>query len=665
MAYTKTTWQDGVTPLGATNLNKIEQGIADVDATIQAEIAPIKTKNREQDRLLAYHEAWHEIDGRATPNSGKFADLFYDRTKIDSTKTNTTAALAATLAAITFAVKSVTGFKVGQEVTIFDDVNLERRIITGIDVTNKTLTFALLEKNYKAQATVCRSSAIVDTVNRLLKFGGWEYIDTYDRSTPTTVVAAAYDTSGNGGRKSVRLSNGWLVYLLFDSTYGYRVYKSEDNGVTGSQLTGIKHTSLLAGASIVSDGTKIRILSLYNFSSFFYVFAFRFDATSAPLEIDVASDTTYTKQVDSQSGFSGCSLSIDSNGYLHAAWASKNGTYPNSFNIRYSKSTDGGATWASVTQVTTHNTTGLDNSNPSIVVNPSNNRPIILGAANQGTSFNIIRSYVFDGTNFTFNTVYQNNGYTQNNPSADVDGNGHIHVTWHGTDSGDTLAKIRYSKSTDGGANWSAMAKLMTDAYVRTFPSITVDKNNKIYILYHGGTWNGSTGIYQVSKITNDGSGWSVPIDLTSFTTNANHWVTTCANYNDFTDPLAVYKDPDTASIKFRGVFQATKNTPVLVEDVRYNITPPKGTTAEVVAWVQRQKGDFTVDGAISIVDTAASESFAAATKTSYDLDADTAEDEFLRTVATAEERVTLRLTMNRTATSVTKGLEKILGAVG
>ncbi|NOK15283.1 hypothetical protein, partial [Corallococcus exercitus] len=32
MAYSKTNWQDNVTPLSAANLNKIEQGIADAHA---------------------------------------------------------------------------------------------------------------------------------------------------------------------------------------------------------------------------------------------------------------------------------------------------------------------------------------------------------------------------------------------------------------------------------------------------------------------------------------------------------------------------------------------------------------------------------------------------------------------------------------------------------
>lgn len=32
MAYNKTNWQDDVTPLSATNLNKMEQGIADAHA---------------------------------------------------------------------------------------------------------------------------------------------------------------------------------------------------------------------------------------------------------------------------------------------------------------------------------------------------------------------------------------------------------------------------------------------------------------------------------------------------------------------------------------------------------------------------------------------------------------------------------------------------------
>jgi hypothetical protein len=42
MAYTKTNWQDNVTPVSATNLNRIEQGIYDAHAYIDEDVSKFK-----------------------------------------------------------------------------------------------------------------------------------------------------------------------------------------------------------------------------------------------------------------------------------------------------------------------------------------------------------------------------------------------------------------------------------------------------------------------------------------------------------------------------------------------------------------------------------------------------------------------------------------------
>ena len=44
MAYTKTTWVDGVTPVNASNMNKIEQGIYDVSPINEGTNGQVLTK---------------------------------------------------------------------------------------------------------------------------------------------------------------------------------------------------------------------------------------------------------------------------------------------------------------------------------------------------------------------------------------------------------------------------------------------------------------------------------------------------------------------------------------------------------------------------------------------------------------------------------------------
>jgi hypothetical protein len=652
-------------------INEVNANKAD-----KSDLTSIESKNREQDRILANHEAIHDIDGRALSNSGKYYDLFdgtnntYSAGTLDATKTNATQALTASTSAVAIPVVDVTGFSVGQEVTIYDDVAYERKIITAIDGTAKTLTVASLANSYKDKAGVARSMVSIDTANKLMNFGGWDASTTYDKSTPTTVVASAYDTSGNGGRKLVRLSNGWLVNMVYaptDANYGYRLYVSKDNGATWSQLCFINNiltTTTPNGGALVRKGNLVYA-------------QFNTGSTSRVVKIDVETQTNVDVLASSiiidssQDAMGNCSLEINETGTeLHASWASKNGTYPNSFNIRYAKGTiasDGTVTWGSVQQVTGHNTSGTDHISPSIVVN-SSGYPVIIKRYNVGTTEYRINVRAFNGTDWsTAPDVYNGGSYIQSNPSAVVDSNGVIHVSWHGTDSSaSTDNAIRYSKSSDGGATWSVMEKLTSNnGYEDKFASITRDKNNKIYVLWQGVLDPATSTQWDILTTTNDGSGWTTISAVVNKSIGGATSPATLSNYTDFTEPLFIFMDGEASAVKFRGVWTEVTTVQLLINDARYNITPPTGTTDEVVGWIQRQKdAGFTLDGAISIVDTAGNESYVSATKKTYDLTATEAEDEFYASVGTAEEKATLRVTLNRTATTVDKAVSKVLGAV-
>jgi len=168
--------------------------------------------------------------------------------------------------------------------------------------------------------------------------------------TDVTVVNSAYDTSGNGGKKSVRLSNGWLVCAALSSDYlKIFYYKSIDNGATWSQMyyidtTGASPTVLLKGFSLASVGTKTYTLinGVFNTSTYF-IKNYIFDATIITNTNGFSAFWNLTNiDVDvngSQSNIQpNCSLIIDTTGSeLHACWSSKNSTYAYSFNIRYCK----------------------------------------------------------------------------------------------------------------------------------------------------------------------------------------------------------------------------------------------------------------------------------------------------------------------------------------
>jgi hypothetical protein len=335
---------------------------------------------------------------------------------------------------------------------------------------------------------------------------------TYDRSTPVQVVNAAYDIAGNSGRKIVRLSNGWFVALVRSTVgapyYSGYFYVSKDNGATWSLLTTIGGTGapnygLYQPFAITAFGNYIHCIfgKGSDNTKILYV---KFDATTISSTINF--NTTVTLDTLGAGSFDGCSIECDSSGNPHAVWSGiYTGSYPNSKNIRYSKSSNGGTSWDTPTNITTTNTTNQNNVNPSIIINGSGN-PVILF---EYRKTDVTTSYKIQSVRYTTSwqavvTVYDGTTYDQSNPCATVDGGGNIHVTWQGRDSTDnSYNNIRHTKSTDGGASWAAHTKATTgNTVARITPSVACDDSNQPFIAYNE---NGTL------KFTYYTSSWQTP----------------------------------------------------------------------------------------------------------------------------------------------------------
>ncbi|MBU8715382.1 hypothetical protein KM924_23045 [Brevibacillus parabrevis] len=115
-----------------------------------------------------------EINFRFPDNRGIFYDILDGQggrvtAALEGALTYVTAALAVGATSIT--VGDASGFAVGEEVTIFDDVNVENVMVTAIN--GATLTVGALTKSYKAKATVARTTAVTDAVNARMAFPSW------------------------------------------------------------------------------------------------------------------------------------------------------------------------------------------------------------------------------------------------------------------------------------------------------------------------------------------------------------------------------------------------------------------------------------------------------------------------------------------------------------
>lgn len=642
------------------------QPIGLADPGISAALAAHLVENAQEfasiERNQANLVAIAEINAQSIPSSGYAYDLYrgsslnlYSTGILDVFASNVSGALSAGATSATLL--SVTGLAIGREVTFQDivtEATRERVVITNI--VGNVISFAAITNAYAAQARVYRSLGSIDTVNHRLKFGGASYQD-FVTNTAVNVVASAYDTSGNGGRKIVKLSNGWLIAIESNSTT-LQIQKSVDSGATWTALCNI--TGMQIGSAISSIGTKVTVIC----NSTTVVYSVTFDATTVT-NIDLNS-TKVT--IDTQTSLSNnMTVCADLLGYLHAAFSTKNATYANSFNIRYSKSTDGGVTWAAVTQLSTDNTAGIDSTNPCIIVKANNNPEVFWQYVTGGSyyiKFNLYNGSAWGG----LTTLYNGSTYAQSNPCASVAPSGRIWVVWHGFDATDTaIFNIRYSYSDDGGVTWLAAVKLTSgNTYAQGYPSVSIDKNNNVYVLWYGKDATTTT-IFNIYRNIWTGTAFQGVTKLTTNTTvNANNPSAIDNNTLDFNllTPPMIYQDQQAVAVKYSGTLIATTTLLLKQEDFRYNITPIAGTSDEVRAWVQYDDfTGFTLSSALSIVDTAANESFVAMTPITTDLGT-TKEDYYDGSVATLQEKVTQRLTMVRASTSDDKAITKYLASI-
>lgn len=373
----------------------------------------------------------------------------------------------------------------------------------------------------------------------------------YDVSTPVNVVASAYGTSGNGGRKLVRLSNGWLVAVVFQSGTAHRFYVDKMDGNGWVPLC-YRNTSMTSSSfAITSFGTVIYLLATSTSSTNVKPNLNKFDVTTvANSDISGA-----TQEIDaSQPSINSVSITAHTDGTLHAAWTSKNSTYPNSFNIRHSKSTNGGATWASPVNLGNFNTSGINAVNPCIVVLPSGLPYIVFEYTNTPSSIYQIRSYQYTGSTWTAAIdIYDGGSRVQGPPCATVAPDGTIHVVWQGKDATDSAKfNIRYSSSSDGGATWATAVKLTTgNTYDQTHPSIVSDLSGDLYVRFQGR----SSGSYdQIRSIVYSGGSWGSVTDITTNTTASANYPQVC-EINKFTEPLTIWQDNQGVAVKFTGVW--------------------------------------------------------------------------------------------------------------
>ena len=563
------------------------------------------------------------------PNSPKtFTSGIVDRTNAYcETVTN-----GATSADVTNMIDGdVAGFETGMQVTIQDVSGKERILVDS--VSDPTINFkSAIQGTYSAGAYVYRSN-----LNDDWSFGG--LIEIIDKTTPVQVVNATYSTEGNGGRKQVVLDNGWVVNVAYDSAGQlFRFYVDKHDGA-GFVPLATDVGSSTNGFSIASFENTVYYATTRTTLGVFY----GFDATEGSGG-DIGSLPSYqTFGIESsQTDTDGMSIVVDPNGDSHAVWASKNAMYPDSFNIRYSKSSDGGVTWGSVIQKTTTDTVGQDRYKPSLIY--KNDGEYFFGYVFSRTGFNDV---IAGNTETSSTSIYTATDatYIQDNVSIDKLSTGIGGATWQGyRASHPSTFHILFSKSDDDGMlAWGTEV----DVAIGEKPTITRNKDDRWFITYErSGT--------KYFKYSDDGVTWSAESDGVAGT-DAN----SVNNFRNFIQPITVFDGG--SDVQLDGVWITT--SPATELDIRINIEA-RTNKANISAFLETNDFDtVTLDGALSIRASGADESYTNTTDVKID---EGTNNMYMSTLngLSPEKIATMRYELTRSSTSDAIEIKRVQGGL-
>ncbi len=206
------------------------------------------------------------------------------------------------------------------------------------------------------------------------------------------------------------------------------------------------------------------------------------------------------------------SLGIDSNGVLYCAWADVRAGFPN-FDIYFANSTDDGATWSPNKKINSDGIPPRQQTEPTLTVGSDGTVYVVWQDLRSQTDFDIFFSKSTDGGATWLNPDVKVNidatNASQTAPTIAVNKTNVIFVAWADRRLGDD--DIYFSKSVDGGMSWSPNIRVNSDdlGNISSNPSIAVDNSGIIYLVWQDNR-NGNRDIY-FAKSSDGGSTWTDP----------------------------------------------------------------------------------------------------------------------------------------------------------
>jgi hypothetical protein len=198
---------------------------------------------------------------------------------------------------------------------------------------------------------------------------------------------------------------------------------------------------------------------------------------------------------------------------VYVVWVESSGG--SVWDILYRRSTDGGASFGSIVNLTEN--TAADGEETAIAAS-GNNVYVVWSDFSTGTADILYKKSTNGGTSFGDTKNLSNTAGSSREPAVAVSGN-NVYVVWRERDSTSGNQEILYRRSTNGGANFSGAVNLSNSTGLSQLPAIAASGNN-VYVVWQDDSLVPGTSDILYKKSTNGGASFG---DTKNLSNNAGN----------------------------------------------------------------------------------------------------------------------------------------------
>jgi hypothetical protein len=220
------------------------------------------------------------------------------------------------------------------------------------------------------------------------------------------------------------------------------------------------------------------------------------------------SSWTATKNITNNATYSGFpAIAIDSNNYVHIVWTE---LISGKLEVYYKRSTDEGSTWNINKRITWNSG---DSGWPGIATDSSDKIHVVWSDDTPSNYEIFYKRSIDGGATWTGTKRLTYNSGESGRPICVTDSSDTVHILWDDDTPEMYFPEIFYKRSTDGGSTWQG-TKRLTWAYGMSWePSIAVDSNKNIHLVWRYETPSNVEIMYKQSK--DSGISWDTSKRLT------------------------------------------------------------------------------------------------------------------------------------------------------